>query len=148
MHVDLYWPKWQIQRSKLAPKHFEPSEFHQDTRNSYLILGFDSAHVPWNAILNLDLQRSYKALRDDLVLLSATTLSKICRRDYALTVDAIKKNSPSCNKVSSDLDGGTSQNKLAMTLVIAYYIGRHWALREVQPAIDKVDRLFFSRFES
>jgi hypothetical protein len=58
------------------------------------MLGFVSAQIPWNAISNLELLRSYKALRDYLVLPSATTLINICRREYALTVDAIKKQLP------------------------------------------------------
>jgi len=82
------------------------------------------------------------------VLPSATTLSNICRRECALTVDAIKKQLPVQNKVSLALDGWTSTNKLAITSVIAYYMDRNWALREVQLAFDEVDRLFYSRFES
>jgi len=137
-----YWLKWQTKRSKLAAKDFQTSEFHQDTWNCYLMLGFVSAHIPWNAISNLELQRSYKALRDDLVLPSATTLSNICRRDYALTVDAIKKQLPVQNKMSLALDGWTSTHKLAIMSAIAYIIERNWALREVQLAFDEVDRLF------
>jgi len=87
------------------------------------MLGFVSAHIPWNAISNLELQRSFKALRNfDLVLPSATTLSNICRREYALTVDAIRKQLPIRNKVSLALDRWTSTNKLAVTSVIAYYM--------------------------
>ena len=97
---------------------------------------------------NLELRRSYEALRDDLVLPSATTLSNICQREYALTLDAIKKQLPVRNKVSLALDRWTSTNKLAVTLVIAYYMDRNWALRKVQLAFDQVDRLFYSRFES
>jgi len=78
------------------------------------MLGFVSAHIPWNAISNLELLRSYKALRDHLVLPSATTLSNICQREYALTVDAIKKQLPVPNKVSLALYGWTSTNKLAI----------------------------------
>jgi len=81
------------------------------------------------------------------VLPSSTTLSNIRRREYALTVDAIKKQLPSQNKVSSALDGWTSTNKLALTSVIAFYMDRNRALREVQLASDDVDLLFFSRFE-
>jgi len=143
-----YWPKWQTKRSKLADKDFETSEFHQDTWNCYLMLGFVSAHIPWNAISNLELRRSYKALRDDLDLPSATTLSNICRREYALTVDAIKKQLPLRNNVGLALDRWTSMNKLAITSVIAYYMDRNWALHEVQLAIDEVNRVFISRFES
>ena len=82
------------------------------------------------------------------MLPSAMTLSHICWREYALTVDAIKKQSPSHNKVSLALDGWTSPNKLAITSVIAYYMDRNWALGEVQLAIDEVDRQFFSCFKN
>jgi hypothetical protein len=112
------------------------------------MLGFLLAHIPWNAISNLELRRSDKALRDDLLLPSATTLSNICCREYALTVDAIKKQLPSRNKVSLALDGWTSTNKLAITSVIAYYMDQNWVLREVQLAFDEVNLLFFSRFKS
>jgi len=112
------------------------------------MLGFVSAHMSWNAISNLELRRSHKALLDDLVLPPATSLSNICRREYALTVDAIKKQLPLRNEVSLALDGWTSTNKLAITSVIAYYMDRNWALREVQLAFNEVNRLFGSRFES
>jgi len=107
-----------------------------------------SAHISWNAISNLELRRSYNSLRDDLVLPSATTLRNICRREYALTVESITKQLPIRNKVSLALDGRTSTNKLAITSVIAYYMDRNWALREVQLAVDEVDRLFSSHFEN
>jgi hypothetical protein len=112
------------------------------------MLGFVSAHIPWNTISNLELWWSYEALRDDLVLPSATTLSHICRREYALTVDAIKKQLPVWNKVSLALDGWTSTNKLAITSVIAYYMDRNWALREVQLAFNEVEHLLCSHFKS
>jgi len=143
-----YWSKWQTKHSKLAAENFETSKFHQDMWNRYLMLGFNLAHIPWNAISNLELRQSYEWLRDDLVLPSATTLSNICRREYALTVDAIKKQLLVRNKESLALDGWTSTNKLAIKSVIAYYMERNWALREVQLAFDEVDRLFYSRFES
>jgi len=112
------------------------------------MLGFVSAHIPWNAISNLELRRSYNALRSELVLPSASTLSNICRKEYTLTVDAIKKEVPSTNKVSLALDGWTSTNELAITSVIAYYRDRNWALREVQLAFNEVDSPNFSYFES
>jgi len=112
------------------------------------MLGFVSAHSSWNALSNLEPLRSYKALCDDLVLPSATAPSNICLREYALTVDAIKKQLPSRNKVSSALDRWTSTIKLAITSGIGYYMDRNWALGEVPLASDEVDRLFFSRFES
>jgi len=112
------------------------------------MLGCVSAHIPRNAICNLELRRSYKALRDDLVLPSTTTLSYIWRREYALTVDPIMKQLPSRNEVSFALDRWTSLNKLAITWVIAYYMDSNWALHEVQLTFDEVDRLFISPFES
>jgi hypothetical protein len=112
------------------------------------MLVFVPAHISWNAISNLKLRCSYTALRDDLVLPSATTLSNICRREYALTVDAIKKQLPLRNKVSLALDRWTSSYKLATTSVIAYYIYQDWSLREVQFAFDEVNRQFCFRFES
>jgi len=148
IQVDPYWPKWQTKRSKLADKDFETSEFHQDMWNRYLMLGIVSAHIPWNDISNLEIWQSYMALRDDLVLLSTTALSNICRTEYALTVDAIKKQLPLRNQVSLALDGWTSPNKLPITSVIAYYMDRNWALHDVQLAFDEVDYLFFSCFES
>ena len=82
------------------------------------------------------------------MLPSATTLGNIWRKEYALTVDAIKKQLPVRNKVSLALDGWISTNKLAITSVIAYCMDRNWALREVQLALDEVDHMFYSRFES
>jgi len=112
------------------------------------MLGFVSAHIPWNTISNLELRWSYNALRSELVLPSASTLSNICWREYTLTVDAIKKQLPSTNKVSLALDRWTSTNKLAITSVIAYYMDRNWALQEVQLAFDEVDSPIFSYFKS
>jgi len=105
-----FWLEWQTKCLKLAAKDFEISEFPKDTWNRYLMLGFVSAHIPWNAISNLELRQSYKALPNDLVLPSATTLSNICWREYALTVDAIKKHLLLRNKFSLALDGCTSTN--------------------------------------
>jgi len=111
------------------------------------MLGFVSPHIPWNAISNLELQQSYKVLRDDLLLPSATARSNICWREYALTVGAIKQQLLSQNKVSLALDGWTSTNKSILTSVIAYHIDRHWALCEVQLAFGEVDHQLSSTFE-
>jgi len=82
------------------------------------------------------------------VLASASSQSNICRREYTLTGDAIKKQLPSRNKVSLAIDGWTSRNKSAKTSVIAYFTDRNWALREVQLAFDEVESPFFSYFEN
>ena len=142
------WPKWQNKRSKLAAKDFETSDCPQDAWNRYLMFGFVSAHSPWNAISYRERWRTYTALRDDLVLPSATTLSNICRRQYALTVGPIRKQLPSQNTVSSALDGWTPPNTLAITSVIAYYMDWNWALLEVHHAFHEIDHLFFSDFKS
>ena len=86
------------------------------------MLWFVLAHIRMNAIQNLELQWSYNALWSELLLPSASTLSNICQREYTLTVDAIKKQLPSRNKVSLALDGWTSTNKLDTTLVITNYM--------------------------
>jgi hypothetical protein len=112
------------------------------------MLGFVSANIPWNAISNLELRRLYNALQGDLVVPSASNLSNICWREYTLTVDAIKKQLLSRNKVSSTLDRWTSTNKLAIMSVIAYHMDRNWALREIQLAFDEVDSAFYFYFES
>jgi hypothetical protein len=87
-----YWPKWQTKHSKLEAKDIETSEVHQDTWNRYLKWGFVSAHIAWNVISNLEQGRSYMALRDDLVLPTATTLDNICCREYELKLDVIRSN--------------------------------------------------------
>jgi len=143
-----YWSNWQTECSKLAAKDYETSQFHQDTWNHYLILDFVAAHIPCNSVSHLDLRQSFEVLRSDLGLSSATTPSNSCWRDYALTVDAIKKQLPSPNNDSSTMDGWTSTNTINIMLVIAYYLERNWALWEVQLTSDEVDRLFFSSFES
>jgi len=144
----LYWLHCQTKCCKLASKDFVTAKFHQDTLNRYLLLRFVPAHIPWNAISNLELRRSYNALRSKLVLPSASTLSNICRRVYSLTVDAIKKQLPTRNKVTLALDGWTSTNKLAITSVIAYNMDPDWAMREVQLAFDEVNSLFFFYYNS
>jgi hypothetical protein len=65
-----------------------------------------------------------------LVLPSANTLSKLCGREYILTVDAIKKQLSSRNKVSLALDRWTLTKNLAIRLVIVYDMDQNWALRE------------------
>jgi len=112
------------------------------------MFGFVSAHITWDAISNLELLRSYNALRSELVLPSASALSNIRRSKYVLTVDAIKKQLPTRHKVGLALDGWTLTNKLAITSVISYYIDHHWAMRKVQLALDEVSSLFCFYFNS
>jgi len=50
IQLNLDWLNWPTQHSKLAAKDFETSEFHHDTWNRYLMLGFVSAHIPRNAL--------------------------------------------------------------------------------------------------
>ena len=112
------------------------------------MVGFLSAHIPWNAIPNIELQQSYNPLCSELVLPSASTLSNLCGREYSLTVDAIKKQLPSRNRVSIASDGWISTKKLAITSVMVYYMDRKWALGEVLLTFDEVDILFSFYTES
>jgi len=139
---------WQIKHSKLAAKDSVTCQFHQDTWDHYLMLEFGLAHIPWYIILNLMLQRSYKASRSELVFPSAPTINNIYWRDYSLMVDAIMNQLLSQNKVSLGLDGLTSTHKLAMTSVIAHNMDQNSALDETQLAFDNVVPLLFSFFRS
>lgn len=104
------------------------------------MLGFVSAHIPWNVISNPEMRRVFHSLKSDLALPCANTLANICRREYDLTVEHIKAQLPSKNKISIALDGWTSTNRLAITSVIGYYLDPSWKLQEVQLAFDEVSK--------
>jgi hypothetical protein len=89
-----------------------------------------------------------KALYSDLALLATNTLSSIGWREYSLTVDTIKKQLPTRNKVSLALDRWTLTNKLAIISVIVYYMDRNWALCEVQLVLDEVDYQFLFYYKA
>jgi len=112
------------------------------------MLGFVSAYIPWIAISNLELRHSDNALRSELVLPSVSTLRNICQRECTMTVDAIKQQLPSRNKVSFALDRWTSTNKSAIMSVVSYYMDRNSALREVQLTFDEIDSPFISYLET
>jgi hypothetical protein len=84
------------------------------------MLGLVSAPIPWYAMTNIYIGRSNTALWRELVILSTSTLSYICWREYSLTVDGIQKLLPSRNKVSLALDAWTLKNKVANISVITY----------------------------
>jgi hypothetical protein len=75
------------------------------------------------------------------------TFSKLCRGEYALTMEVIKKQLPSQNTVSLALDDEKSTNKLIITSVVSYYMVGNWALGDVILSVDEVDRLFFPAFK-
>jgi hypothetical protein len=108
---------------------------------------FILAHLAWNTISNIELQCSFNALQIKLVLPSASTLSNICRREYTLALDAIKKQLYSRKKISLALDRWTSTNKLATRSVIANCLDCNWASREAQLPSDDVDSQCFSYFK-
>ena len=62
IQVNPYWPNWRTKHSQQAAQDFQTSDFHQATWNSYLMLGFDFAQIPWNFKSNCTLQWSYQAL--------------------------------------------------------------------------------------
>jgi len=112
------------------------------------MVGLVSARILWNATSNLELRRSNKGLSDELVPQSATTVGNIYCRHDSPTMDAIQKQLLSRSKVCLALGGWTGTKKLVIMSVMAYYMDRIRALREVQPAFNEVDRLFISLFES
>jgi len=116
--------------------------------NHNLMLVFVSAHIPWNVLSHPELWPVYNAFWCDLVLPSDITLSIISPRQYALTMDAIKKQLPSQNKACLALDGWTVTHQVAITSVTTHYRDQNWALGEEQLAFDEVDSLFFSMFKS
>jgi hypothetical protein len=142
-----YWLIWQTKHSKLAAKDYEPSEFQQGMWNRYDRLGFVLVHIPWNKISTCALPHTSKAWSSDLVLPCAISHWNICQREYALTVDVIKKPLPSWNEVSLAWDGWTTSNKVATMSVNVYSMDRNWGLPEIQLTRDEVDHLFFSPFE-
>jgi len=111
-------------------------------------VGIGFGCIPWNAISNVELRRSYTVLESGLLLLSATTISNICWRQSSLTVDAIMKQLPSQNQVSLTLDRWILTNKLAIMTVIINNLVQNWALQKVPLAFGEIDRLFISSFES
>lgn len=112
--------------------------FEQNSWNRYLLIGLLSALIPLNAISNREFRRVFYALRRDVKLPSVSTLSRILESEYNMTLEAIKSQIPQGQKVSIALDGWTSQNRLAITSVIMYYISRNWTLEEVQLAFEEV----------
>jgi len=142
-----YWLKWLRKCSNLAAENVEISEIKQHKWKRNVILGFVLAQIPCNAASNLELRWSCTALQSDLVLPSVIALSNICRREYAMSVDAITKQLPSQNNVSVACDGCTSTNKRAIMSVITYYMDWNWALHKVQCTFVEVDHLCFSGFE-
>jgi hypothetical protein len=113
------------------------------------MLGFVFAHIPWNKISNREFRRTFNSLRSILHLPCPSTLSNTCRREYALTIDAIREQLPKSNKISLAIDGWTSTHRLAIKSIIGYYIARDWTLKEVQLAFEEViivSYLFFQVF--
>lgn len=112
--------------------------FDQHSWNRYLLLGLLSAIIPLNAISNKEFRRVFFMLRPDIRIPSVGTLTNLLSREYEMTLAAIKGQIPLGQKVSIALDGWTSQNRLAITSVIMYYITRNWKLEEVQIAFEEV----------
>jgi len=145
---DLYWRNWQTKPSKLAAKDLEISEFPQDSWNHYLMVRVVFVHIEWNALSNLEPWQSYKAVRSDLMLMSAMTLSNCCGRECSLTVDAFMTQLLSQNEVRLDLDISTSTNMLAFRSDFVNYMDRNSVLHDVLIAFDEIDYLLISNLET
>ena len=112
--------------------------FNQKSWNRYLLLGLLSALIPLNAISNTEFRRVFYTLRPDVQLPSVGTLTNLLAKEYDMTLVAIKDQIPVGQKISIALDGWTSQNRLAITSVIMYYISGNWKLEEAQLAFEEV----------
>jgi hypothetical protein len=82
------------------------------------MLGFVLCQIPWNARFHLERPHLCNAIRSELVLLLASSLSNIFQMEYTLTVDAIKKQLPVRNKLSIAFGGLISTNVTPMVLHI------------------------------
>jgi hypothetical protein len=116
----------------------EISSFNQQSWDRYLLIGLLSALIPLNVGSNREFRRVFKALRNDVKIPSVSKLTCLLRNEYGKTLEAIKGQIPRGQRVSIALDGWTSQNRLAITSVIMYYISRNWTLEEVQLAFEEV----------
>jgi len=74
-----YWLIWLTNRSKQEAKDKKYSEFHQDTWNCYLMLGYVLALIAWNAVSKLVLWWSYTAWQSDPVLPSTMAIKQYLR---------------------------------------------------------------------
>jgi hypothetical protein len=54
-------------------KNIDTAKIDQDTWNRYLMVGFVSTTILWNALSNQALRQSYNTLRSELVQPSAST---------------------------------------------------------------------------
>jgi hypothetical protein len=124
-------------------KNIDTAKIDQDTWNRYLMVGFVSTTILWNASSNQALRQSYNTLRSELVQPSASTLNNICWKESPLTEHAITKKLPRRNKVSLGLDRWTSMNNLTIKSVFTKYMDQHWALLEVQLIFHKIDSQSF-----
>jgi len=145
--VDPYWLQWQTKHFKLAAKDFETSKFHQDISHRYHMLQFISVCKSWIVIWNVELQLSYTVSGHELVLPSTMTITNICTTEYALTVDAIRKQLPTQNEVTLACAGWTLMNKLVITTVIASYGHRNCVLHQVQLTLNEFDFKIISSFK-
>jgi hypothetical protein len=126
---------------KMADGDLVSTEFDRRSWNRYLLLGLLSALVPFHVLRDRQFRRIFQILRHDIKLPSISSLTNLLHREYETTLLAIKSQIPKGQKVSLALDGWTSKNNLAITSVIAYYIGRNWSLEEVQLAFEEVRSL-------
>jgi len=70
-------------------------------------------------------------LRPDIKIPSIRILTNLLAREYEIALTAIKEQILARQKISIALDGWTSQNWLAITSVIIYYISRNLTLEKV-----------------
>jgi hypothetical protein len=72
-----------MEHLKVPDSDYPTVEFHQDTWNRQLMLGFGTPHIFVNDISNVELQQLFNTLRSDLVHPTTSTFSNIRHRKYS-----------------------------------------------------------------
>ena len=87
--------------------------------------------ILFNILTNPELHRILFSLKPDVIIPSVSILCRLLAMEYEKTTNEIQDNIPEGQKVGLALNGWISGNKLAISLVIIYYISKNWELREV-----------------
>lgn len=131
----------------MPAEDFVTVEFHQDTGNCNLMLRFIAGYIPQNALTNLKQGWSYKALQSELVQPTTATLPNHCQWEYSLTVVTTINQLLFSNTVMLAVEGWTSTNAYATTLVLTSYLDPDWRLSEVHHMFNEVGSLFIFIFQ-
>ena len=115
----VYFLNWQTNLFDVAAMDIETAEYHQDNCNCILMLRFVLADIRLKTISYAAPRCLFNAWQSEIVWHLANTPSNICRREYILPAEAIKKQLLSRNKVSLPLDSWRWMDKIKIVLVFA-----------------------------